>query len=237
MELTGGGCEERLRRSLSSLGFEIYPLKISWYNAVVSADFSLSYPEDTLALVVLSSPGMFERAFQPFLKNLDLENVRDPIDQCVAHHVTWAVREEFPGQRVDVMYDYEVLPSRKPKFLAQSAAHVAGAAYYYQRRDVTSDPWGEKKMFGVCIHPRYGGWFAVRALLVFPDVTLPEMLPKDPPDCVPSREKRIELLERFNFSWKDWSYRDIIAVEERYSEEQKAYFITVPAERLQLLKK
>lgn len=42
------------------------------------------------------------------------------------------------------MFDYEMLPSRKPKFLAQTAAHVAGAAYYYQRKDVKLDPWGKK---------------------------------------------------------------------------------------------
>lgn len=42
------------------------------------------------------------------------------------------------------MYDYEMLPNRKPRFLAQTAAHVAGAAYYYQRKDVQQDPWGEK---------------------------------------------------------------------------------------------
>jgi len=45
---------------------------------------------------------------------------------------------------VDIIFDYEILPSRKPKFLAQTAAHVAGAAYYYQRKDVKLDPWGKK---------------------------------------------------------------------------------------------
>lgn len=50
----------------------------------------------------------------------------------------------FPDQKVDVIFDYEILPSRRPKFLAQTAAHVAGAAYYYQRKDVKLDPWGEK---------------------------------------------------------------------------------------------
>ena len=45
---------------------------------------------------------------------------------------------------MDVIFDYEILPSRKPKFLAQTAAHVAGAAYYYQRKDVKLDPWGKK---------------------------------------------------------------------------------------------
>ena len=46
---------------------------------------------------------------------------------------------------MEVSYDYEMLPaSRKPKFLAQTAAHVAGAAYYYQEADVTDHPWGDK---------------------------------------------------------------------------------------------
>lgn len=50
----------------------------------------------------------------------------------------------FPGQEVDVRYDYELLPSRKPKFLAQTAAHVSGAAFYYQKSDVIDQPWDEK---------------------------------------------------------------------------------------------
>lgn len=50
----------------------------------------------------------------------------------------------FPNQSVDVSYDYEMLPSRRPKFLAQTAAHVSGAAYYYQKSDILSPPWGDK---------------------------------------------------------------------------------------------
>lgn len=52
---------------------------------------------------------------------------------------------------MDISYDYEMLPSRKPKFLAQTVAHVSGAAYYYQQADVTDQPWGEKVLlFCVC---------------------------------------------------------------------------------------
>ncbi|MBN3275915.1 MMAC protein, partial [Polyodon spathula] len=186
-------------------------------------------------MLVLSAPQMFEKAFKPFLKNQEFKNIRDPIDECVAHYVNRAVSQSFPAQEVEVSYDYEMLPSRRPRFLAQTAAHVAGAAYYYQRKDVTEDPWGDKKMYGVCMHPRYGGWFAIRALLVFPGVVAEGLVQRDPPDCVPSQELRIELLERFNLRWQDWSYRDIVPVEVRYSEEQKTYFSTPPADRLKLL--
>lgn len=129
---------------------------------------------------------------------------------------------------MDVRYDFELFPSRKPKFLAQTAAHVSGAAFYYQQSDVEDCPWTKKvcysfmrvlhkysarflntpsvslhKMFGVCVHPRLGGWFAIRALMVLGGVTVgSEMVQPLPPDCVPAREDRIRLLEAFNFHWQ-----------------------------------
>ena len=60
-----------------------------------------------------------------------------------------------------------------------------------------------QKMYGVCVHPKFGGWFAIRALLVFGGVTVgSELVQPAPPDCVPSREDRIQLLEAFNFHWQ-----------------------------------
>ncbi|KAH0618680.1 hypothetical protein JD844_018089 [Phrynosoma platyrhinos] len=226
--------EEAIRGRLEKLGFEIYPFKVGWYNAALPPAFHLPYSENTLAFVVLSTPAMFDKAFKPFLKNQLLKKINDPVDQCISHHLS-LVRDSLADYQVDIMYDYEMLPNRKPKFLAQTAAHVSGAAYYYQRKDVQLDPWGEKKIYGVCVHPRYGGWFAIRALLLFPDVKVPLLLENAPVDCVTTEEERIELLEKFNFHWRDGSYRDIIKVKEKYSEEQKTYFATPPAERLKLL--
>uniref|UniRef100_A0A8C6T111 Cyanocobalamin reductase / alkylcobalamin dealkylase n=1 Tax=Neogobius melanostomus TaxID=47308 RepID=A0A8C6T111_9GOBI len=217
-----------LQDSLCKLGFEVNPLKIGWYNNVLPASLHLSYPEDTLAVVVLSTPSMFEQAFLPFLEEQSFQGLSDPIDQCVKQCVSFAVSQCFSGQNIAVSFDYELLPSRKPKFLAQTAAHVSGAAFYYQQSD---------KMYGVCVHPSFGGWFAIRALLVFEDVTVGSELQQPvPPDCVPSREDRIRLLEAFNFNWQDWTYRDIISPVQTYSQKQKDYFGTLPAQRFDLLK-
>ncbi|XP_064789290.1 cyanocobalamin reductase / alkylcobalamin dealkylase [Oncorhynchus masou masou] len=226
-----------LSNNLSKLGFEVYPLKIGWYNVVLPPSLHLSYPDDTLGAVVLSTPAMFEQAFLPFMESRGWKGVSaDPIDQCVKHCINNTVSECFPGVKVDVSYDYEMLPSRKPKFLAQSAAHVAGAVYYYQRSDIPDHPWGEKKMFGVCIHPRLGGWFAIRAMLVFVGSEVgSELQQTAPPDCVPTREDRIQLLEDFNLRWQDWSYRDIVPPVQTYSVKQREYFSTPPAQRLNLL--
>lgn len=60
-----------------------------------------------------------------------------------------------------------------------------------------------QKMFGVCIHPRLGGWFAIRAMLVFVGSEVgSELQQTAPPDCVPTREDRIQLLENFNLRWQ-----------------------------------
>ncbi|XP_029474797.1 methylmalonic aciduria and homocystinuria type C protein [Rhinatrema bivittatum] len=226
--------EGQVRGFLSDFGFEVYPFKVAWYNAVLEPSFHLPYPEETLAFVVLSIPSMFEKAFKPFLSQQRLQRIRDPIDECISYYLT-LLKENLPNKRLEIIYDYELQPNKKPKFLAQTAAHVAGAAYYYQRKDVKNDRWGAEKIFGVCIHPQYGGWFAIRAALIFPDVQVPFLQQRPPTDCVQAEERRIQLLESFTFHWQDWTYRDIVEVKERYSEEQKSYFATPPAERLRLL--
>ncbi|XP_029356342.1 cyanocobalamin reductase / alkylcobalamin dealkylase isoform X1 [Echeneis naucrates] len=226
-----------LEDCLSKFGFEVYPLKIGWYNSKLDPLLHLSCPDDTLAVLVLSTPSMFEQAFLPFIEKSEGFGLSDPIDQCVKLHVTSAVSQCFSGEKVDVRYDYEMLPNRMPRFLAQTAAHVSGAAFYYQQSDVLEQPWGKKKMFGVCVHPKFGGWFAIRALLVFENVTVgSEMVKPHPIDCVPTREGRIKLLENYNFNWKDGRYRDIIPPVQTYSQRQKDYFTTPPAQRFALLK-
>ncbi|CAN2390874.1 Methylmalonic aciduria and homocystinuria type C protein [Pristimantis euphronides] len=225
---------ERLQGALQPRGFEVHPFQVGWYNAVVGPAFHLSFPPDTLAFVVLSTPSMFEKSFKPFLAQHKLQSLRDPIDQCVSYHMT-LTKESFPLHTVDVVYDYELHASHRPKVLMQTAAHVSGAARYYRRKDVQQDPWGQTKMYGVCIHPRFGGWFALRAVLVFTDVRAPGLEQIVPIDCVPGQEERIRLLENFNFNWKDGKYRDVLPAEEKYSAEQELYFATPPAERLTLL--
>lgn len=232
---------ERLTRALneplSELGFECHPLKIGWYNKVLPSSLHLHYHDDTVAMVVLSMPAMFERAFLPFMETNRCQGLSDPVDQCVKHCISTTIAQCFPGQKVEVSYDFEMLPSRKPKFLAQTAAHVSGAAFYYQQSDVTEPPWGNKKRFGVCVHPRFGGWFAIRALLVFEGVEVGAELQKpSSPDCVPSRDARIRLLDDFNLRWQDWSYRDAVPSAQTYSQKQRDYFSTPPAQRPSLLR-
>lgn len=229
----------RLRDGVEGKGLELYPFKIGWYNSRVQKPFLFPDHEDTLGVVAVSSPSMFEKLFLPYLDQHVTVLGQDPLDQCLREELRH-LAGLFPSYQVEVIQDYELLPSRRPKVLVQTAGHVAGAAYYYQRTDVDPQPWNEKsKIFGVSMHPRYGGWFALRGVLLFHGLLVPGLMQQEPVDCVSSREMRIKLLEKFNYCWRDWTYRDVTEREilERYSDQQRTYFATEPRDRFDLIKK
>lgn len=95
-----------------------------------------------------------------------------------------------------------------------------------------------QKLFGVSVHPIYGGWFAFRAVLVLPKYTLPANLPLvEPPDVVPTDEDRQRLLRLFNGNWKDNQYRNVVTPKTQYSNLQQEYFGTMPKNREEIIAK
>ena len=186
---------------------------------------------------MVSTPLMFDNGFKPFIRQSSYAEGGDALDQFMTH-VYNKVKSEFPQHEIETIHDSEMSSRGTPKVLVQIATHVAGGAYYYQRGSVSKerDPWDEsQKIFGVSIHPKYGGWFAMRGVIIFKDLLTPELPRKEPDDVVKGDEKKIDLLEKANFHWKDWSYRDVVPADLKYSEEQKKYFATLPANRKELL--
>lgn len=215
--------------------FFISLLQIGWYNDHVTEPFRLSYPYDTLALCIISTPEMFDKGFKPFLKTHSYSGSMDPMDEFISDYLN-KLKAAFPNEEMEIIFDYELLPNRRPKILVQTAGHVSGAAFYYRRENVKNDPWAESaKIFGVSIHRKYGGWFGFRGVVIFKNVQTPELENQPAVDVVSEDDKIIELLEKFNYHWRDWKFRDIIPVVMKYSEEQKLYFDTPPAERRKLL--
>lgn len=228
--------------SFESIGLEVHCFKIAWYNALVAPEYSLNYHDDTLAFLVISTPHMFELAFLPFLAEFidpstmaDASNAlyRDPIDRCMQHYFATLKQElsSATASAVDVIHDFELeMPSRRPKILLQTAAHVSGAAYYY-KMNVNS-----KQRMGVCIHPAYGGWFGIRGAFILRDLLVADLPLTLPPDVVPSKEQQAELLRLFNDHWRDMTYRNCIPVKCRYSPLQVQYFALKPKDRVQFIK-
>eukprot|EP00794_Sanderia_malayensis_P007795 gene7795-8641_t len=227
-----------LKSITDSLGLEAYPFKIGWYNDAVKPAFKLEYNADTLAFVIVSVPQMFEQCLLPFLQadKYDCSRIhKDPLDQCMTHCFN-TIKDHFKDFQITEIHDYDIHANRRPKILVQTCGHIAGAAYYYQPHEIKNLPISNRKLFGVSIHPKYGGWFAFRGVLIFENVFCPGLMKKEPEDVVKSDELKLELLKRFNGNWKDWSFRDIISPAARYSEDQKLFFSTPPSEREALIK-
>nr|XP_022307638.1 LOW QUALITY PROTEIN: methylmalonic aciduria and homocystinuria type C protein homolog [Crassostrea virginica] len=213
---------EKVRATLEAIGFEVHPFKVEWYNEYVEEKYKLPYPDDTFGLFVNSIPDMWEKAFIAFIKTQTFNEEEIPLHQCMIYNFDKV--KQFPEHDIEVMHQFEI-PNGQAKILVQTAAHVAGAAYYYQRRDVTGQPWpADKKIFGVCYHPVYGGWVSLDGVFIFKDVLCPDLPQRAPRDVIPSQEKRVELLEKFNFP--QWSYRDLLPVPRKYCEEHKEYLST-----------
>lgn len=232
------GISENLSKLTAKYGFESHPFKIGWYNdRLAHPAFILDYPYDTLAYIIISTPHMFDLAFKPFLVEKTLDGVHDPIDECMVHYLQM-FKQSLPDDDCVRMHDFERLHSHRPRILVQTAGHVSGAVRYYQTSDIQQNPFKKgKKAFGVCIHPKFGGWFALRGVLILPNIQVPDLPCLRPPDPLPNDEQRVDLLTRFNTCWQDWTFRDVIPVSARYSEEQKQYFITLPKDRIPLIEK
>ena len=173
---------------------------------------------------------MFEKTFLPFIKNYDSSATikRDPLDECMLSYF-----EKFKKfENVKTMHDFELAPNRRPKILVQTAGHVSGAVRFYQASDIKNNRIKpDKKLYPVCLHPQYGGWFALRGVVIFERVTVPNLVRLTPPDILKTSEEISHLLELYNDHWRDWRFRDVIPVQEKYSGNQRTYFELPPGEK------
>ena len=224
---------------LSSHGFEIHPFLTGWYNELVSAKFQLDHPPDTLAFIIISQPRMFENAFLPFLRgsvsssgDVGLSELQDPVDQCMLHYFS---RLETLAPVVETLHDFQLSPSRRPKILVQTAGHVSGAVTFYKPGDYSQ--LAEKKYFPVCHHPVWGGWFALRGVVIFPNLQTELARPHHGRPLTESQA--VQLVSLYNEDWRNWTWRDVgreAPALEKYSDLQRKYFATPPAQRWEILR-
>lgn len=90
---------------------------------------------------------------------------------------------------------------------------------------------------GLSLHRKYGGHFAFRAVIIFPEVILPDtFLELKPKMVLKSEKEQSEAIELFNIYWQDGRFRDCGCTGERYSDLQKAFYSVSPVERWNLIK-
>ena len=248
---------ESMKIEAEKYGMEAAPFLVKWYNDTLKDKrFQLGASGNTLAFLIISAPSMFEKAFLPFmLKDYGDEGQferRDPLDECMMHYFRLLGQTLPTGYDVEPMHDFETSSpvSKRPKVLVQTAGHVAGIVRFYQQHDLNGEGLEKLKelagssktprVFPVCVHPKYGGWFGLRGILLCRNVTVNSSLQQRiPPHICQSQAEIAKLLYLFNYHWSDWRYRDIGVRDnvERYSELQKEYFGLAPEKRKAVLAK
>lgn len=215
---------------------EVYAFKVDWYNNLVAPKYKLDYKNDTIALIFFTIPYVFNETFIPFLCDYKEMVVHKSWEKFIRYYmekVQQMLKEAYhlkiPDE--DIMYSFDK-ECEHAKILVQTAGHVAAGAYYYQRGDVIPDPWPKNKtIYGVSIHPHYGGYFSLDAVIILRDIHDPGMIEKPPPDVVKSYAKRVELLTLYNDCYQNQKWRDIIPVQRKYTDEHMKYVMTYGEER------
>lgn len=237
--------KQHLESQLLPKGYEVAPFLCGWYNECVEQHYRLQYPQDTLCFIVISNTNMW-KTFEKFyietsasgndvsLPSTDFLDTftKDVLQKAVGSLSLSECECEF---NPDILYDFELV-NHRPKILVQTAGHVAGIAHYYQKQQIHHQPehWKGKPIAGVAIHPKYGGWFAFRAAVIFRSVLVPKLPQVEPIDVFQgNEEKKVALLDSFNLRWRDSTFRDCIPVpdEFKYSNDQINYFLARASER------
>lgn len=231
-----------VREALPKNSFEVYDFKTGWYNTLVDSQFDLPYSSDTVALSTFTIPGVFENAFIPFLCKEGVSVANDSWPLFSKYYMEKVQRNLMEKLHLnvtdeDILYPHIMLGRGHPLILVQTAAHVAGAAYYYQRKNIINDPWPEdKKIYGISLHPKYGGWFYMGPVIILRDVKFSGMQEKQVEDVLIDEHKKIELLNLVNGNWSNQKWRDVINVVKNYTDEHLAYRMSYGSNRATLVK-
>ncbi|KAK6051963.1 hypothetical protein COOONC_10532 [Cooperia oncophora] len=116
-------------------GFESYLFSVGEYNNAVGTPFKLPHDPDTVCVLIISTPNMFDVSFKRWIQtkfkelgSLEAvsEAVSSPIQEFLQSRLE-PVCEKFDSMNMDyeLLHDHSLWPSRKPKILMQTCGHVA----------------------------------------------------------------------------------------------------------------
>ncbi|VDP72624.1 unnamed protein product [Echinostoma caproni] len=201
------------------------------------------------------------RTLEDVLQNLrsqealkvNLPGLNDPLDWSVfirVSNILRCVQEEMKSILTEKEYktvdscrfipDYNVRSvSRLPLVHVQSAGHVSGAAYYHRVNIKIKEL---NTTIGCSLHPKYGGWFGFRGVILFPNLRYPQ-LPRPvtrsslPPGIPPFDTDALRtLVTEYREHWRENRWRSTGLdefTELRYSTTACSFFNTPPALRAQ----
>jgi methylmalonic aciduria homocystinuria type C protein len=158
---------DEVRAALEANGLDVVaPLRLRWYNDVAPAS-ALIQPtadgagDDALAILVGNSRALWPAFTAAHNSDPAIGDADDPVDTYVARSITAAIASTTASTSTEprVFHSNDTTPGKLVAI--QRMAHVAGVAHLDEKCHLA-------------IHPVYGPWIALRAVLVFDDIPGPE---------------------------------------------------------------
>ncbi len=219
----------RLAQALSARGLDlVQPLSIDWYNRAVAEEYRVPHfgRPNRLAVVIGNTRALWSALARARAADAALRATTDPVDEYCADTITDVCRSELGDPAAWLAWFSPEPPPRRVAM--QTLAHVAGLAS--RSRSMLS------------VHPVFGPWIALRALVVIDREGPAGAAPELPVPCVcrdhcgPLFDAACAALagrppgrERIEGSWRTWlAVRDACPVgrEHRYSDDQCRYHYT-----------
>mmetsp|Transcript_29506 Transcript_29506/g.81035 ORF Transcript_29506/g.81035 Transcript_29506/m.81035 type:complete len:297 (-) Transcript_29506:76-966(-) len=263
----GGGFDaEGFRAALSAfcepLCWECTPpFLVGWYNRMraetAGGAQAIDAPDSTVAFALYSVAGFLDVVVEHFAR---ARPDKDYVDACTNEILAWI------GERLHPDLDPMIIntDAGPPYYHVQTVGAVARADQHMEAADLceegddawredlsdrledSRDPkmWGtdpetRRKIFGVNVHPVWGGWYAYRALVVLRGATAEQLAKPEALNFLQPAEAR-RALEEYNLRHEQCHWRDLSAdghpPERRYKPEEYLFFMeTSPAKRRRFL--
>lgn len=226
------------------------PLLAGWYNeqrrATADGTQLIDAPEDAVVFAIASVPGYLDLVVEHFAR---AHPDTDFVD-ATTNEILMALRSALPLQLEATVTNTDQGP---PYYHVQSVGAVAGFDQHIEANEqelAAEDPgwtgklsdelqekrdpkmWGSdkatlRKIFGVNVHPVWGGWYAYRAILVLKGARQAS-LPKPAPLKFLAPKEARRIISEYNLRHETCIWRDLSEEAhppaQRYSPEEYLFF-------------
>jgi hypothetical protein len=237
------------------------PWLVGWYNScrdVTAGGLQRIDADDgAIAFAIYSVPGYIDVVADHYARSRPESGFVD----AATNEILERLRKKIAAELGPILVNTDEGP---PYYHVQTIGAIAGDDQHLEAKDIDDKEWDEdlsadledtrdpkmwgtdpatrRKIFGVNVHPTYGGWYAYRILLILSKVnssSLLEPLVQPAPQKFLQQEDAKRILHEYNLRHDLCLWRDITkdqAASRRYTPEEYFFFTeTKPEKRKQFL--
>jgi hypothetical protein len=237
------------------------PWLVGWYNDVreqtAGGQSRIEADDNAVAFAICSLPGYGEVIAEHYARSRPDSHFID----AATNEIMEILKNKLPPELDAMLVNTDSGP---PYYHVQSVGHVSGYSQHLEAVDVDDDEWKEelgsdlqdtrdekmwgtdtemrRKIFGVNVHPVYGGWFSYRIVIVLRGVlntSLAEGLVRPAELKFVEQEDAKRILHEYNLQHDLCRWRDLTEQHQpnhRYTPDEYLYITeTKPAKRKRFL--